>query len=143
MHDFNLDDFLPYRLAVTANRISKALGERYRRRFGLSIPEWRVLAHLSQAESVSVREIHERVELDKSKVSRAAARLVADGIIAKRINSTDKRLLELSLTDKGRAIMSELVPLARDYETEILTKLPAKDRANLDRLLRRLDEALK
>ncbi len=143
MQEFRLDDFLPYRLAVIANRVSRDLAERYRRRFGLSIAEWRVLAHLSQAESVSVREIHKRVELDKSKVSRAASRLVANGIVARRINSADRRLLELSLTGKGRALMEELAPIARDYEAGLLGKLPKDDRASLRRVLAKLEEALK
>lgn len=139
MEDFKLDSFLPYRLSVAANRVSKALAERYRHRFGLSIAEWRVLAHLSQAEAVSIREIHEKVDFDKSKVSRAAARLVMQGIVAKRTNLADKRLLELSLTRKGRDIMSKLVPLARDYEAEIMAKLSEADRSSLDRVLRHLE----
>ena len=74
MHGFELTDFLPYQLAVAAGRVSRAFSDRYRAEFGLSIPEWRVLAHLSTADAVSIREIHARVDMDKSKVSRAAAR---------------------------------------------------------------------
>ncbi len=98
MTDFDLADFLPYQLAVAASRVSRQFAERYRAEFGLSIPEWRVLAHLSQSGSVSVREIHRRVDMDKSKVSRAAARLEAAGLVEKRTHGTDRRLLAMSLT---------------------------------------------
>ena len=57
MEQFDLDAFLPYQLAVAATRVSRAFAERYRAEFGLSIPEWRVLAHLSRSGAVSVREI--------------------------------------------------------------------------------------
>ena len=73
--NFDLSAFLPYQLAVVASRVSKGFAERYRAEFGLTIPEWRVLAHMAQFDAVSVREIQARVDMDKSKVSRAAARL--------------------------------------------------------------------
>jgi DNA-binding MarR family transcriptional regulator len=92
---------LPYRVAVTAGRLSREFSRVYQERFGLSRAEWRVMAHLSQEAEVSVREIHARVDMDKSKVSRAATRLEEAGIVTKRISDHDRRLVVLALTDKG------------------------------------------
>jgi DNA-binding MarR family transcriptional regulator len=61
--------------------------------------------------------------MDKSKVSRAAARLEAAGLIAKRAHDTDKRLLDMQLTDAGRALMARIVPIARSYEAAVLAEL--------------------
>ena len=121
--EFDLDNFLPYQLAVLAQRISREFAARYGARFDISIPEWRVVAHLSQAGAVSVREIHARVDMDKSKVSRAATRLEAAGYITKAAHPDDKRLVALSLTAKGRAMMAEIAPLARAYEAEVMARL--------------------
>ncbi len=123
MDDFALDDFLPYRVNVLAGRLSREFATRYRERFGISIPEWRVVAHLSQSGAVSVREIHTRVDMDKSKVSRAAARLEAAGYVEKRVNPADRRLVELTLTGKGRAMMAELAGVARAYQAELIARL--------------------
>lgn len=120
---FDLSSFLPYQLAVASSRISRAFAERYRAEFGLSIPEWRVLAHLAQSDAVSVREIHARVDMDKSKVSRAAARLEEAGLIEKRENTEDRRLLDMRLTARGRDLIARIVPIADDYQSEILAKL--------------------
>ncbi|MFM7655696.1 MAG: MarR family winged helix-turn-helix transcriptional regulator [Paracoccaceae bacterium] len=117
---FDLSDFLPYQLAVASSRISRAFAERYRAEFGLSIPEWRVLAHLAQSDAVSVREIHARVDMDKSKISRAAARLEAAGLIEKRENPEDRRLLDMRLTAKGRDLIARIVPIADAYQGELL-----------------------
>lgn len=136
--DFNLDAFLPYRLAVLAARVSRGFSGRYRERFGLSISEWRVMAHLSQADSVSVRDIHNRANLEKSKASRAAARLEAAGLVAKREGESDRRLVAISLTDKGREMMAELIPVALGYEAELLAALSAEDKAALDRIVNTL-----
>lgn len=120
---FVLDGFLPYRVAVTAGRLSREFSRIYQERFGLSRAEWRVMAHLSQQAEVSVREIHARVDMDKSKVSRAATRLEEAGIITKRISDSDRRLVVLALTDKGASMMAELAEAAVDYHAKLIARL--------------------
>lgn len=137
---FDLYAFLPYQLAVASARISKGFADRYRAEFGLSIPEWRVLAHLAQSQSVSVREIHARVDMDKSKVSRAAARLEEAGLIEKRAHAEDRRLLDMRLTDKGRALIDRIVPIADAYQASVLEKIGADAPAFRRALLLLLDE---
>lgn len=123
--DFDLDRFTPYRLAVAAQKTSEELARLYRDRFGISIAEWRVLAHLAHAGEapVSVRDIQARAAMEKTKVSRAASRLEAAGYIRKDVQVTDRRLVSLALTDGGRALMGELLPLAKAYQRDIETRL--------------------
>lgn len=123
MSTFDLSAFLPYQLAVVSSRVSRDFADLYRAEFGLSIPEWRVLAHLAQSGAVSVREIHARVDMDKSKVSRAAARLEASGLIEKREHATDRRLLDMSLTAAGRDLVGRILPIALAYQEEVLARL--------------------
>ena len=134
----DLDQFLPYLVNVLANRLSCELAGVYEARFGISIPEWRVIAHLSQHEDVSVREIHQRVDMDKAKVSRAAARLEAVGFIEKTDNEGDRRLVALRLTRKGRRLFAEIEPLALAYERESLSTLSKSEEAALRSLLNKL-----
>ncbi|AXS40812.1 MarR family winged helix-turn-helix transcriptional regulator [Breoghania sp. L-A4] len=131
MTAFDLAHFLPYRLSVLAARVSADFAAVYARRFDLSVPEWRVLAHLAQGGDVSVREIHARVDMDKSKVSRAAQRLELRGLVSKAAHPRDKRLVSLSLTDAGQALMAEIAPLALGFEAALLEKLPPAERAAL------------
>ena len=128
MPDFDLSAFLPYQLAVAAARVSKDFAVRYRAEFGLSIPEWRVMAHLAGGDAVSVREIHARVDMDKSKVSRAAARLETAGLIEKRENAGDRRLLDMRLTPKGQALIARIMPIADGFQADLEARL-GKDAA--------------
>ncbi len=121
--EFDLERFTPYRLAVAAQKTSEGLARLYRTRFGISIPEWRVLAHLAHAGDVSVRDIEARVAMEKSKVSRAASRLEAAGYIRKTTSVSDRRLVSMSLTEKGNALMAELLPLASDYQRQLEARL--------------------
>ena len=123
--EFDLDRFTPYRLAVAAERTSEQLARQYRKRFGISIPEWRVLVHLAHSGNVSVRDIEARVAMEKYKVSRAATRLEKAGYIRKDTNSDDRRLICLALTEKGRLLMAELLPVARAYQNQIEKHLGA------------------
>lgn len=140
MQKFDLDNFLPYQLAVLAGRVSLAFSRTYREKFGISIAEWRVIAHLSQREKISIREIYQRVELDKSKVSRAAARLVKAGYVQKVVNQSDKRLVELSLTKSGRAMTAEIVILAAEFESGFLSSLNKRELAGFKAALGNLME---
>lgn len=119
--EFDLDGFLPYRLNVAATRTSRAFAALYAE-FGLTIPEWRVLAHLHRQDGVSVREIHARVQMDKSKVSRAADRLLAAGYIAKGA-AADRRLVDLRLTPAGRALLGRILPRARAFQAALEARL--------------------
>jgi DNA-binding MarR family transcriptional regulator len=134
----DLDQFLPYLVNVLANRLSRELAGVYQARFGISIPEWRVIAHLSQHEDVSVREIHQRVDMDKAKVSRAAARLEAIGFIEKTDNKGDRRLVALRLTRRGRRLFTEIEPLALAFERESLSTLSKTEEAALRSVLKKL-----
>lgn len=123
MTDFRLDDFLPYQLAELSRRVSAGFSRHYRERYGISVAEWRVVAHLSQQDRVSVREITERVGLDKPKVSRAASRLEEGGFVTKHVNDNDRRLVSLALTPKGREMIETLAPIAAAYQAELLAAL--------------------
>ena len=134
---FDLDGFLPYRLSVAAHRISRRFAALHEAETGLSIPEWRVLAHLDHSGRVSMRDITARVHLDKSIVSRAAARLEQAGLLCKSGDDSDRRLVALELTHKGRALMRRLGRIASAFQAELTGELGPEAGA-LDRALTRL-----
>ena len=115
---FRLDDFLPYQLSVAASEISRRFAARYASEAGLSIPEWRGLAHLS-------RDITGRVNLEKSVVSRAASRLQEAGYVTKVGHGVDRRLIVLELTGEGEALMARLARLAEEFQAELKAELGA------------------
>ncbi len=137
-----LDLFLPYRLSALAGRTSRLLSSVYEARFGISIPEWRVIAHVAAHDALSLREVSRLTHLDKATASRAVARLEDHGFLAKRTNPSDRRLVELSLTRKGRRLFKEIEPLALAFEAELVGSLSAEDVAQLHGLIARLDRRL-
>lgn len=117
--DFRLEEFLPFQLAVTTSRISRLFSKRYAEELGLSIPEWRVLAVVGRFGTASPSMVSEWAAMDKVKVSRAAATLVARGLIKQTQDPTDGRARLLRLTRKGTGIHQAAIPLARDLEQQL------------------------
>jgi DNA-binding MarR family transcriptional regulator len=136
--DLDLDRFVPYRLSVLTNRVSGAIARQYSDRFGLSIPEWRVMAVLGQTPGLSAREVAVRTAMDKVQVSRAVASLTRARRIARAGDARDGRVTHLSLTRAGRAIYDEIVPLALRLEALLLSALSAEERAAFDQAMRKL-----
>jgi len=126
-----LDRFLPYRAARLATALSRGLAAQYETRYRISVPEWRVLVHLTQESEISVRDIFTRVDMDRARVTRAVQRLEARGLVSKLVNESDRRLVRLALTPGGRDLAADLSSLAMAFESRIMALLPAEAAATL------------
>jgi DNA-binding MarR family transcriptional regulator len=136
-----LDRFLPYRLSVASNAVSGRISNAYRKRFGLKIAEWRLIAILAETPSLTPAMLGDRTRMDKIAVSRAAAALIERGLVAADDNPADGRSHFLSLTDDGRALYAEIAPVALSTEAALFESLSADERATLESLLRRIETA--
>lgn len=134
-----LEHFLPYRLNVVAEAVSRALSRLYEDRHGITIAEWRVIATLGQYERMTAKDIGAHSRMHKTKVSRAVARLAERDCVVRTSNSQDKREAFLELTSAGRAIYDDLVPRALAFQKKLSDALSKEEQANLDTLLSKLE----
>ena len=138
MDDFKLEEFLPYQLSVTASRVSRLFAKRYADELGLSIPEWRVLAVVGRFGTTSPSMVSEWAAMDKVKVSRAAATLVARGLLKQTQDPADGRARLLRLTRKGTSVHQAAIPLALNIETQLAEGLSRGEWSALRKSLSRL-----
>jgi DNA-binding MarR family transcriptional regulator len=139
---WELERFVPYRLSILSNRISQTIAGAYARRFGLGITEWRVIAVLGRYPGLSANAVAARTAMDKVAVSRTVARLLERGVLQRDTHDDDRRRSVLELSQDGYRIYDEVVPAALEYERRLLAPLDADERAQLDRLLRKLNEGV-
>lgn len=132
----HLEKFLPYRLSVLSNTVSSAIAAAYFMNFGLSIPEWRVMAVLAANPGLSAAEVTARTAMDKVAVSRAVASLQATGRLHRTTAPSDRRRTHLELTRSGMRVYDQVVPMALEYERNLVAPLTPRDLATLDRLVR-------
>jgi len=135
--------FVPFRLNRLAAEVSNALSGEYQVRYGLDIPEWRVLATLGfRNEACSAQYISDCTRTHKSTISRAVTALLERQVIERVENAEDRREFRLRLTRKGRALYEELIPRLLCKEQEILSCLSAQERKQFATLLGKIERSL-
>jgi DNA-binding MarR family transcriptional regulator len=132
-----LEDFLPHRLNVLSSLVSQALTRVYGR-YGIGIPEWRVLVTLGENGTMTGKAVGAHTHMHKTKVSRAVAQLEQRKFLARRANRADLRESFLSLTPAGRAVYEELAPGAQEFTDRLAEVVPPADRAAFDRAVKQL-----
>jgi len=137
--DLKLAEYLPYRLSVASNEVSRLIAESYEDRFGLKIPEWRVLAVLAEFDAHTQAEIVAKTAMDKVTVSRAVAGLVSRDLVRRSINEADGRSQIVALTKAGKRLFDDISPLARDYEARLLDGFSPREIDSLKTLLQRIE----
>jgi len=135
-----LEEFLPYRLNVVASLTSQALSRIYAERYGIGVPEWRVLVTLGQYGMMTGKAIGAHSHMHKTKVSRAVAELEKRKLLVRKTNREDLRESFLSLTPNGQAIYQDLAPIALDFAQRLVEVVEPADRAAFNRAIDRLTE---
>jgi DNA-binding MarR family transcriptional regulator len=140
---FDLFGFVPFRLNRLAAEVSAELSGEYRERYGLDIPEWRVLATLGfRDDACSAQYIVHCTRTHKSTISRAVTALMTRQIIERVENEDDRREYNLRLTRKGKALYDELIPRLLRKEQEILSCLSPRERKDFAAMLGKIEESL-
>ena len=134
----SLATFLPYQLSLASNAVSGRIAQAYRTRFGLSVPEWRVMAVLGDAGRSTQRELTERTLMDKVAVNRACKGLEDRSLASRYPNELDGRSHLLELTDEGIALHGEIMPLAFQLERRMFAAFEPHEIETLRELLQRI-----
>ena len=134
-----LETFLPYRLSYTSSLVSELIAGAYKSLFGLTIPEWRVIAHIAEETGVTQQQIGQRSRMDKVTVSRAAISLIDRDLVARAQNPSDRRSHLLVLTVAGRVLYDQVAPKALELEDQVFERFDAQELALLEKMLRKID----
>ena len=135
-HNTRLREFLPYQLSITSNAVSGRIALEYRQRFGLSVPEWRVMAVLGDSGPLTQRDLTRLTLMDKVAVNRACKVLEERALVTRQPNAQDGRSHLLELTGEGDRMHDEIMPLALEMERRLFAKF---DRSEIDQFRSLLD----
>jgi DNA-binding MarR family transcriptional regulator len=133
-----LQQFLPYRLAVLAEAVSRSMAAVYHQRFELSRDEWRLLAALGEGGPLQAAQAAQVTTLDKMQASRALRSLEARGLVERQTDESDRRHVIVQLRPAGRALLRQVQPMVMAREAYLLEALDDEERAVLDRALAKL-----
>jgi DNA-binding MarR family transcriptional regulator len=134
---------LSEQLCFSLYSASHAMTRAYRPRLdalGLTYPQYLVMLVLWEGDGLPVRVLGERLGLDSATLTPLLKRLEAQGIVTRRRDTADERVVRIDLTEEGRAMREK----ARRIPLEIghATGMDLPDIVELRSTLKRLAAAL-
>lgn len=113
--NFALADYLPYLVNRLGARLASGFSEEVAR-FGVSLPEWRVLAALWPDLQRSQIELAALTAIETSTLSRLLAAMERRGLVRRARSATDARVVTVAASPAGRDTTRDILPLALRYE---------------------------
>jgi DNA-binding MarR family transcriptional regulator len=128
------EDYLPYLLARASHAVSSSFHESLRG-WGLSVPEWRVLACLTEADGLGVGDLAAMALMKQPSMTKVLDRMEADGLVRRKSTREDRRRVLIHLTARGRARVRPVLEAARAHQRERLAPFSEEERALILRAL--------
>jgi MarR family transcriptional regulator, organic hydroperoxide resistance regulator len=134
----DLGDYLPYLANRVGNIIAEQFGATALSPRGLSIAMWRVMAVLAANGSQRQTDLADLTSIDSSTLSRMVTRLVQMRLLTRTRSTKSNREVAVELSAKGKALVAELIPIARGYESAAIAGLSREELDVLKSCLRRI-----
>jgi DNA-binding MarR family transcriptional regulator len=135
-----LEDFLPHRLAVAAESVSRFITRQHLAKSGLTMSEWRLLAAVGRFGVLSPTAAGDLTAMDKVKVSRAAASLVSSGLLRQTQDPADGRGRLLRLTRRGSGVYADIALTGKTIELTLMAGVTATEWRALHKALGKLSD---
>jgi DNA-binding MarR family transcriptional regulator len=132
-----VDDYLLYLLARASSEVSAQFHTRLKQH-GLQVPEWRVLASLSDGDGMTVGELAARALQRQPTMTKIINRMEISGLIERRQGAPDRRQVRIHITPEGRHRINRALADAKAHETDVLSDYGPKEAALLKSMLQAL-----
>ena len=123
-------------LYTESRRVTKEVARAY----GLTGPQVTVLKMLEGIGALSLSDLSARMSARNSTVTGIADRMERDGLVERKRDRADRRVVRIRLTQKGRALASEIPIESMEVFGAALRALDHEERRVLRRVLRRLSD---
>ena len=110
---------------------------------GVTLGQCHVMMELSLRKEASIKELSESLGIDKSALSRTVDKMVDSGLLTRTEGKTDRRYVELSLTDKGRQGADTINRICYEYYGKLFERIPSEKHQSVVDSLTLLAEAMK
>jgi DNA-binding MarR family transcriptional regulator len=134
----SLDDLFLFRLSRLLSVGGTPVVRLCEGRYGITRREWRLILALAHDGPMLSSTLADRVHLLRGPTSKAVTEMVAKGLAHRRPRPSDRRRVEIGLTEAGRAIFDSLFPVAVEVNQDLLSVLSAGEVKALDSMMVRL-----
>lgn len=109
---------------------------------GVTIPQFGVLEALYHLGPLSLGELADKLLVTGGNITYVMDRLEADGLVRRRRNPDDRRVVRAELTEEGVRLVSSTFPHYADFVLAHVAHLEPEERCELRRLLKKLGKGL-
>jgi DNA-binding MarR family transcriptional regulator len=107
----------------------------FEREVGLSAATWFLLTMLIDEDGISQGEVSHRFEVDPSRITRLAQRLEGEGLLRRRRDPKDNRVVRLHATEEGRRLIESRQERREGFEDRAQREFSPEELAEFRRAL--------
>jgi DNA-binding MarR family transcriptional regulator len=107
----------------------------FEREVGLSAATWFLLTMLIDEDEISQGEVSHRFEVDPSRITRLAQRLEGEGLLRRRRDPKDNRVVRLHATEEGRRLIESRQERREGFEDRAQREFSPEELAEFRRAL--------
>jgi len=136
-----LSNFLTYRISRLHGKLNAQASRILSDSVGVTLSQWRIIAFLGSAGSISASALVRYTAMDKGLVSRNVKTLIQQGLVETTADDCDNRITLLSLSAAGKEIFDRALPRMQRRQAKLQAHLSADDIATFRRVLATLEGA--
>lgn len=141
MTEPKLDDTLGYIINRVARKIHYQLNDLFKG-WGITVDQWIALRFIAEDGPLCQKSLAEKLEKNPNTIKSMVDQLSKRELIHREPDENDKRLMVLTLSDKGRALISEIEPKEEEINTCVTNGLTEEEERTVIRLLRKIEETV-
>jgi DNA-binding MarR family transcriptional regulator len=108
----------------------------------LSRVQFHAMSHLRRQGPLTISELAGDLQISKQQTTPLICRLIDSGLVARRADEHDRRIVRIEITGAGRDTVEELVAEIKQAFAAKLAVLPEADLDELGQMIRRIREIL-
>ncbi|MFL7033786.1 MarR family winged helix-turn-helix transcriptional regulator [Vibrio lentus] len=139
--EFDRQNSFGWMINVVANKASKDFDIELKQH-GLSLALWPTLMYLWEEEGITQRDIAAKSKVENSTTTRTLDKLAKLELVERRADPNSRRSFRIYLTEKGKALEEQLVPIPIRLNKELMNELDAEEQQQMIKLLQKMVAAI-
>jgi DNA-binding MarR family transcriptional regulator len=127
-------------LMMRLKRVSHHMTQRLEEMLGISTPQIRILFEAQDPEGISQSALHKEYKVDPASITRTVQAMERDGLVTRRPDAKDNRLMRVYITEKGRKLTENLPARLAQFEQEMVQDFSVEEIKQLHSLLERIEK---
>lgn len=137
----DLTGFLSYRVVRLHHALNAQAVSVLDRVAGITLSQWRILAMVGSGSAVTARDIVRVSVIDPAIISRTTKSLEDAGLLETSRHSSDRRVLNLRLTERGLKVYEQTLPYMQERQRSLMADLDPKEQKAIFEIMEKLERA--